>query len=126
MINLPGKKVGEVKVVSTGGETPETECSFNKATTSEIINANNMANYIIEEINEKIINVICFAFDFIQLYGKLSCCSGKWKRRYGISFIHQQRSICYKDVQVTVDNAKPFLARVVKERNQTDAELNMV
>lgn len=50
MINLPGKKVGEVKVVSTGGETPETEYSFVKATTSETINANNMANYIIEEI----------------------------------------------------------------------------
>lgn len=50
MINLPGKKVGEVKVVSTGGDTPETEYSFVEVSTSETIDANNMANYLIEEI----------------------------------------------------------------------------
>lgn len=50
MINLPGKRIGEVKVISTGGDTPETEYSFVNVTSSETINASNMANYLIEEI----------------------------------------------------------------------------
>ena len=49
MITLPGKSVGQVKVVSTGGDTPETEYSFVEVTTTEHINATNMGNYIIEE-----------------------------------------------------------------------------
>lgn len=48
-ITLPGKKVGQVKVLSTGGDTPETEYSFVEVTTQEDINASNMNNYIIEE-----------------------------------------------------------------------------
>ena len=50
MITLPGKKVGDVKVVSTGGDTPETEYSFVELTTTEKIDNNNMTNYIIEEV----------------------------------------------------------------------------
>src|SRR5574344_1060813 len=50
MINLPGKRIGEVKVISTGGDTPETEYSFVNVTSSETINASNMANYLIEEV----------------------------------------------------------------------------
>ncbi|MBO5025877.1 MAG: penicillin-binding protein activator LpoB [Bacteroidaceae bacterium] len=49
MITLPGKNVGSVKVVMTGGDTPETEYSFVEVTTTEEINANNMGNYIIQE-----------------------------------------------------------------------------
>ena len=50
MITLPGKKVGEAKVVMTGGDTPETEYSFVEVTSSESINAENMGNYVIEEM----------------------------------------------------------------------------
>ncbi|MGN1257084.1 MAG: CsgG/HfaB family protein, partial [Bacteroidaceae bacterium] len=49
MITLPGKDVGTVKVLSTGGDTPETEYSFVEVSTSETIDANNMSNYIIEQ-----------------------------------------------------------------------------
>ena len=49
MINLPGKTVGQAKVISTGGDTPETEYSFVELTTTETIDANNMGNYIIEQ-----------------------------------------------------------------------------
>ena len=49
MITLPGKSVGQVKVVSTGGDTPETEYSFVKVTSSENINSSNLENYIIEQ-----------------------------------------------------------------------------
>jgi len=50
MITLPGKKVGEAKVVMTGGDTPETEYSFVDVTTQENIDSTNMSNYIIEQI----------------------------------------------------------------------------
>ena len=50
MITLPGKNVGTAKVTMSGGDTPETEYSFVEVTTSEEINANNMGNYIIEEV----------------------------------------------------------------------------
>lgn len=50
MINLPGKEVGRVKVLKCGGDTPETEYSFVEVNTTEDINAENMGNYIIEEI----------------------------------------------------------------------------
>ena len=49
MITLPGKKVGEAKVLMTGGDTPETEYSFVEVTTEESIDGTNMNNYIIEE-----------------------------------------------------------------------------
>lgn len=50
MITLPGKKVGEAKVISTGGDTPETEYSFVEVNTTENINPSNMNNYLIEEL----------------------------------------------------------------------------
>lgn len=49
MITLPGKSVGTVKVVETGGDTPETEYSFVELSTSEKIDASNMSNYIIQQ-----------------------------------------------------------------------------
>lgn len=49
MITLPGKTVGQAKVISTGGDTPETEYSFVELTTQEKINSSNMQNYIIEQ-----------------------------------------------------------------------------
>jgi curli biogenesis system outer membrane secretion channel CsgG len=50
VITLPGKNVGSVKVIMSGGDTPETEYSFVEVNTSEEINAANMGNYIIEEM----------------------------------------------------------------------------
>ena len=49
MITLPGKIVGTVKVLTTGGDTPETEYSFVEINTQESINSTNMSNYIIEQ-----------------------------------------------------------------------------
>lgn len=49
MITLPGKKVGEAKVLMTGGDTPETEYSFVELSSAETINVDNMGNFIIEE-----------------------------------------------------------------------------
>lgn len=49
IITLPEKKIGEVKVISTGGDTPETEYSFVEVSGTTEINANNIGNYIIEE-----------------------------------------------------------------------------
>ena len=50
VITLPGKNVGNVKILATGGDTPETEYSFVEVTTTEDINSTNMGNYIIQEI----------------------------------------------------------------------------
>lgn len=50
LINLPGKKIGTAKIISVGGDTPETEYSFVEINSSENINSENMGNYIIEEI----------------------------------------------------------------------------
>lgn len=50
MITLPGKKVGEAKVLMTGGDTPETEYSFVEVKTEDTIDGTNMNNYVIEEI----------------------------------------------------------------------------
>ena len=44
MITLPGKVVGTAKIITTGGETPETEYSFVEVTSSETIDASNMSN----------------------------------------------------------------------------------
>lgn len=49
-INLPGKQVGTATVVSTGGDTPETEYSFVTLSTSERIDDSTISNYIIEQI----------------------------------------------------------------------------
>lgn len=49
MVTLPGKSVGTVKVLMTGGDTPETEYSFVEVNSSEKIDANNMSNFIIEQ-----------------------------------------------------------------------------
>ena len=49
MIDLPGKQVGSATVVSTGGDTPETEYSFVTLSTSESINDTTMGNYIIAQ-----------------------------------------------------------------------------
>lgn len=50
MITLPGKKVGNVKILMSGGDTPETEYSFVEVETTEDINSTNMNNFIIQEI----------------------------------------------------------------------------
>lgn len=50
ILNLPGKQIGTATIVSTGGDTPETEYSFVTLSTSENINTSNMNNYIIEQI----------------------------------------------------------------------------
>lgn len=47
MIDLPGKEIGTVTVITTGGDTPETEYSFVEVQGN--IDANNIMNYIIEE-----------------------------------------------------------------------------
>ena len=49
VIELPGKKIGTVTVVSTAGDTPETEYSFVEVKSDVEIDANNLSNYIIEE-----------------------------------------------------------------------------
>jgi hypothetical protein len=49
MITLPGKSVGTVKGIMTGGDTPETEYSFVEVTSNETIDSTNMSNYIIEQ-----------------------------------------------------------------------------
>ena len=49
MINLPGKTVGQATILTTGGDTPETEYSFVEVSSTEPINAENMSNYIIEQ-----------------------------------------------------------------------------
>ena len=51
MIELPGKQIGKVTVLSSAGDTPETEYSFvsfeGNGTT---IDANKLTDYYIEEI----------------------------------------------------------------------------
>ena len=49
MVELPGKKIGTVSVVSTGGDTPETEYSFVTYTGSTPIDSNNLTNYYITQ-----------------------------------------------------------------------------
>ena len=49
MVDLPGKQVGVVEVVSTGGETPETEFSFVNIVEGSIDSAN-LEKYIISEL----------------------------------------------------------------------------
>lgn len=49
MVTLPGKAVGTAKVISCGGDTPETEYSFVEVSSSEKIDSENMSKYIIEQ-----------------------------------------------------------------------------
>ena len=49
MIELPGKKIGTVKVISTGGDTPETEYSFVEVSATTPIDAAKLSEYYIEE-----------------------------------------------------------------------------
>ena len=49
MITLPGKSAGTAKIISCGGDTPETEYSFVEVSSSEKINNENMSKYIIEQ-----------------------------------------------------------------------------
>ncbi len=49
MIELPGKKVGSVTVLMTGGDTPESEYSFVEVNTETTINADNMNKFYITE-----------------------------------------------------------------------------
>ncbi len=51
-IELPGKEVGTVTILSCGGDTPETEYSFVDVPTSVTINSNNFYDYIIEEVKK--------------------------------------------------------------------------
>lgn len=48
-IELPGKQIGTVQIVSTGGDTPETEYSIVNITKGSI-DASNLQNYYIQEI----------------------------------------------------------------------------
>lgn len=50
MITIPGKVVGTAKVLTSGGDTPETEYSFIEVSSTDEINSSNMSNYIIEQI----------------------------------------------------------------------------
>jgi len=48
MIELPGKKVADIEVIATGGDTPESEyCVVSLKNGS--INKENLSNYYIEE-----------------------------------------------------------------------------
>ena len=49
-ITLPGKKVGELKIISSAGDTPETEYSFVEIIGTPDIDNENLNNYIIEEL----------------------------------------------------------------------------
>lgn len=49
MIELPGKQIGTVTVISTDGDTPETEYSV-VTYSGTVIDTNNLSTYIIEEI----------------------------------------------------------------------------
>lgn len=50
MIELPGKTIGTVKVISTGGDTPETEYSFVEVSPSTTIDTEKLGEYFIEEM----------------------------------------------------------------------------
>lgn len=49
MISLPGKEIGKIEVLSTGGDTPETEYSIVNVVSGEM-DGNNISDYVIEEI----------------------------------------------------------------------------
>ena len=49
MISLPGKEIGTIEVVSTGGDTPETEYSIVRVVSGEL-SGDNISEYVIDEI----------------------------------------------------------------------------
>ncbi len=49
LISLPGKEVGKIEVISTGGDTPETEYAIVRIVSGEL-DGNNISDYVIEEI----------------------------------------------------------------------------
>ncbi|MBQ4421380.1 MAG: penicillin-binding protein activator LpoB [Bacteroidales bacterium] len=51
-IELPGKKIGFIEIVETGGNTEEAEYSFVTVTTNEKIDQNKLEEYYIEEVKE--------------------------------------------------------------------------
>lgn len=51
MISLPGKEIGRIEIVMTGGETPETEYSIVNVVSGEL-NASDISQYVIEEIGK--------------------------------------------------------------------------
>ena len=51
MVELPGKQIGTVKVLSSAGDTPETEYSFVEYSGTDV-NASNFSEFIIEEIKQ--------------------------------------------------------------------------
>ncbi len=51
MIELPGKEIGTVTILASGGDTPETEYSFVEVSSSTDIDVNKLTEYYIEEIN---------------------------------------------------------------------------
>ena len=57
LVELPGKQIGKVEVLMTGGDTPETEYSFVSVIEGEI-DATKLENYIIEEIKRSKAHVI--------------------------------------------------------------------
>lgn len=50
MIELPGKEIGTVTVLATGGDTAETEYSFVEVSSNTDIDVNKLTEYFIEEI----------------------------------------------------------------------------
>ena len=51
MIELPGKEIGTVTIIATGGDTAETEYSFVEVSSNTDIDVNKLTEYFIEEIN---------------------------------------------------------------------------
>ena len=51
MIELPGKEIGTVTILATGGDTAETEYSFVEVSSTTDIDVNKLTEYFIEEIN---------------------------------------------------------------------------
>lgn len=51
MIELPGKEIGTVTILATGGDTPETEYSFVEVSSNTDIDVDKLTEYYIEEIN---------------------------------------------------------------------------
>lgn len=52
MIELPGKNIGTVKVIETGGDTPDTEYSFVEVSVNGMIDTSKLNEYYIEEIKK--------------------------------------------------------------------------
>ncbi len=51
MIELPGKEIGTVTILATGGDTAETEYSFVEVSSNTDIDVSKLTEYYIEEIN---------------------------------------------------------------------------